>query len=55
VKVGLYKVSAAQPGFSTAETGDIRVSVSARQRVDLQLTVGQVTETVQATAEAPAH
>lgn len=53
VKVGRYKVSAEQPGFSTAVASDFQVNVSARQRIDLQLAVGQVTETVQATAEAP--
>ena len=53
VKVGLYKVAAEQTGFSTAVANNIRVNVSSRQRVDLQLAVGQVTETVQATAAAP--
>src|SRR5262249_27756715 len=53
VKIGLHKVTAEQPGFSTAVASDVRVNVSARQRVDLQLAVGQVTETVQATDAAP--
>ncbi|PYT15901.1 MAG: TonB-dependent receptor [Acidobacteria bacterium] len=53
VKVGLYKVAAEQTGFSTAVANNVRVNVSSRQRVDLQLAVGQVTETVQATAAAP--
>src|SRR5262245_58598867 len=53
VKIGLYKVTAEQAGFSTSAASDIRVSVSARHRVDLQLAVGQVTETVQAIAAAP--
>src|SRR5258708_2063343 len=47
VKVGLYKVTAEQPGFSTAVANDIRVNVSSRQRVDLQLAVGQVSQTVE--------
>ena len=53
VKVGLYKVTAEQTGFSTAVASDIRVNVSARQRVDLQLAVGQVTQTVEVTGAAP--
>ena len=53
VKVGLYKVSAEQPGFSTAVASDVRVNVSARQRVDLQLAVGQVTQTVEVIGAAP--
>src|SRR5713101_5753247 len=53
VRVGRYKVTAEQQGFSTAVANDIPVNVSARQRVDLQLVVGQVTETVQSTADAP--
>src|SRR6266404_9710906 len=53
VRVGRYKVSAEMPGFSTAVANDIQVNVSARQRVDLQLAVGQVSETVQATSAAP--
>src|SRR5258708_17789624 len=46
VKVGLYKVTAEQPGFSTAVANDIRVNVSSRQRVDLQLAVGQVSQPI---------
>src|SRR5437773_12386370 len=53
VKVGQYKVSAEQQGFSTAVASDIRVNVSSRQRVDLQLAVGQVTTTVEVTGAAP--
>src|SRR5438874_3364603 len=53
VRVGRYKVTAEMAGFSVGFVTDIPVNVSARQRVDLQLVVGQVTETVQATAEAP--
>src|SRR6266849_3628504 len=53
VKVGLYKVTAEQPGFSTAVANDIRVNVSSRQRVDLQLAVGQVSQTVEVLSSAP--
>src|SRR4051794_26776999 len=44
VRVGRYKVSAEMQGFSTAVANDIPVNVGSRQRVDLQLVVGQVTE-----------
>jgi len=53
VKVGLYKVTAQQPGFSTAVANDIRVNVSSRQRFHLQLAVGQVSQTVEVLGAAP--
>jgi hypothetical protein len=52
VKVGRYTVIAEAAGFSKAEAKDVRVDVNARQRVDLTLQVGQVTETVQVSAAA---
>ncbi len=52
VRIGRYKVSAELQGFSTAVATDVQVTVGARQRVDLQLTPGQVTETVQVTGAA---
>lgn len=53
VRVGRYKVTAELQGFSTAVANDVQMNVSTRQRVDLQLAVGQITETVQATSSAP--
>ena len=53
VKIGLYKVTAEMEGFSTAVVNDVRVNVSARQRVDLQLAVGQVASTVEVVGAAP--
>ncbi len=53
VKVGIYNVTAEQPGFSKALASNIQVNVSSRQRVDLQLAVGQVAETVEVTGAAP--
>src|SRR4051794_5516666 len=44
VKIGRYTVTAEAAGFSKAEAKDVRVDVNARQRVDLTLQVGQVTE-----------
>jgi len=52
VRIGRYKVTAELQGFSTAVADDVQVSVGARQRVDLQLSPGQVTETVQVTGAA---
>jgi len=52
VKIGRYSVSAEAPGFSKAEARDVRLNVNARQRVDLTLQVGRVTETVQVSAAA---
>jgi hypothetical protein len=49
VRIGNYRVSAEKPGFSIASADNVNVTVNARQRVDITLTVGQVTETVQVT------
>jgi hypothetical protein len=50
VKVGKYTVSAEAPGFSKAVATGVRAEVNARQRVDLTMQVGQVTESVDVTA-----
>ena len=47
VRIGRYKVTAELQGFATAVADNIQVNVGARQRVDLQLSPGQLTETVQ--------
>jgi hypothetical protein len=49
VRIGDYKVSAEKAGFAIAAADNVNVTVNARQRVDITLTVGQVTETVQVT------
>jgi hypothetical protein len=49
VKIGTYKITVEKPGFQAASVNNVRVTVGARQRVDFELTVGQVTETVQVT------
>jgi hypothetical protein len=46
VKAGTYKLEATAPGFSTAVAEAFPVSVSARQRVDLVLKLGAVTDKV---------
>ncbi|MCU1326497.1 MAG: TonB-dependent receptor, plug, partial [Bryobacterales bacterium] len=54
VKIGTYRISAEAAGFSRGEARGITVNVNARQRVDLVLQVGTVTETVQVTGAASA-
>jgi hypothetical protein len=46
VKIGRYQVSAEATGFARAVAENIEVTVNARQRVDLALRAGAVTETV---------
>ncbi len=50
--VGTYKLDVEQAGFSRLEQLNIRVQVAVTTRVDLVLKVGQLTESVQVTAEA---
>ena len=47
VKIGVYSISAEATGFSRAAAKDITINVNARQRVDLFLEVGTVTETIE--------
>jgi hypothetical protein len=53
VKSGVYVVTAEQTGFSIALADNVQVQVGARMRVDLQLTVGTVSEQIQVTAASP--
>ncbi|MBX3276547.1 MAG: TonB-dependent receptor [Acidobacteria bacterium] len=53
VRIGQYKVSAELQGFATAVAENLTVTVNARQRVDLTMRAGAVTETVLITADAP--
>ena len=52
VKIGRYSVSAEAVGFSRAVATDVVVNVNARQRVDLTLQVGVVSETVEVSGAA---
>ncbi len=52
VKIGNYRVTAEMQGFSTALVESVNVTVNARQRVDLTLQPGAVTENVIVTAAA---
>jgi outer membrane receptor protein involved in Fe transport len=46
VRIGTYVVTAEKTGFSIALVDNVQVTVGARQRVDLSMAVGQLTETV---------
>ncbi|MGA8596246.1 MAG: TonB-dependent receptor [Bryobacteraceae bacterium] len=52
VKVGIYTVTAEAPGFEKAIAANIRVDVNARQRVDLTMQIGRVTDSVEVTGAA---
>jgi carboxypeptidase family protein/TonB-dependent receptor-like protein len=54
VKAGHYTITVEATGFSKATASDFQVAVGARQRVDMSLQVGVVTESVQVTAAASA-
>src|SRR5688572_5825691 len=52
VRIGRYKITAELSGFSIALADNVQVSVGARQRVDLQLTPGNMQETVEVVGAA---
>ncbi|HEU0006628.1 MAG TPA: TonB-dependent receptor, partial [Terriglobia bacterium] len=52
VKIGTYKIEASLASFSTARLENVRVTVGARQRVDLTMKVGEVTTTIEVSASA---
>ncbi len=52
VKIGVYQVTAEAQGFARAVADNVQVTVNARQRVDLALKAGAVTETVTITSDA---
>src|SRR5438067_1477156 len=49
VKVGRYTVTVEHPGFSKFTTSDVVVKVNARQRVDVSLQVGTISESIEVT------
>jgi hypothetical protein len=51
--LGSYDISATKAGFRTQAVKGVEVTVSSTQRVDVKLTPGQVTETVEVTAGVP--
>lgn len=52
VKIGVYRVSAELAGFSTAIAENVNIVVNARQRIDLTMQPGAVTESVLVTGAA---
>ncbi len=52
-RIGRYEVTAEAAGFSVAKVGDVLLTVNARQRVDLTLQIGQVSEVVNVVEVAP--
>jgi hypothetical protein len=53
VRIGTYLLSAEKAGFSIALVDNLQVTVGARQRVDLTMAVGQLTEKVEVSATSP--
>jgi hypothetical protein len=53
VKVGHYTVTAEKTGFNKVTTTNVTVDVNARQRVDIAMQVGAVSQEVEVTAAAP--
>ncbi|HEY7514883.1 MAG TPA: carboxypeptidase-like regulatory domain-containing protein, partial [Vicinamibacteria bacterium] len=51
VRIGTYKVTAELAGFAPAAADKVTVTVGSRQRVDLVLAPGAMTEAVEVTAE----
>ena len=50
---GTYQVSVSSPGFATQIRNGVTLTVGAQQLLDIRMQVGQVTQTVQVTGEAP--
>ncbi len=52
LKPGLYKLEATAAGFQTRAVNDIRIQVGQRARVNVEMAVGQLTESVTVSAAA---
>lgn len=52
VRTGRYTVTAEAPGFSKTSASDVQLVVNARQRVDLTMQVGEVTQSIEVTGAA---
>ena len=50
LRIGTYVVMAEKPGFAVALVDNLRLTVGARQRIELTMRVGQVTERIEVTA-----
>ncbi|NOT64131.1 MAG: TonB-dependent receptor, partial [Acidobacteria bacterium] len=53
VKIGVYQITGEAQGFAKAVADNIQVTVGARQRVDLAMKAGALSETVMITDTAP--
>ena len=53
VRIGSYRLTAEMQGFTTASVDKLSLTVNARQRVDLTLRIGQVSEIVNVEATTP--
>lgn len=51
--IGAYTVEATTPGFKTTQRSGITLEVAQRLRLDIQLEVGDVSESISVTAEIP--
>jgi hypothetical protein len=51
--IGIYRVEAQLPGFQTAVQSGIQLRIDQRARIDLALEIGQVSQIIEVTAEAP--
>ncbi len=51
--IGTYELRASAAGFQSARVAEIVLDVNGTRRVDVQMTVGQITETVNVEAAAP--
>ncbi|MGA9510767.1 MAG: TonB-dependent receptor [Candidatus Sulfotelmatobacter sp.] len=49
--IGMYSVTVSQSGFETSVTSAVEVNVATERRIDVQLKVGQVTQTVEVSGE----
>ncbi len=50
---GSYEISVTAPGFSTQRRTGLTLTVSAQQTLDITMQLGQVSQTVEVTTEAP--
>jgi hypothetical protein len=53
LRIGQYTLTAEAPGFSTSKVEGVTLTVEARQRVDLTLQVGQVSEVINVVEATP--
>jgi hypothetical protein len=52
VRIGRYKITAELQGFATALVDEVQLTVGARQRIEMKLNPGQVSETIEVVGAA---